>query len=79
MKIIPSQVLNALRCCCDLYAGHQIACHLHEMVQFAAGGYFQIYQQFNSNSIAGAVYNSLVVEELPCPEVQAADANIYVQ
>ncbi len=58
--------------------GYQIACHLNEIVQLGAGGNFRIYQQFNGNSVASETYNSLIVEELPCPAVDASTADIYV-
>ena len=48
----------------DVFPGHQIACHLHEIMDLAAGGNFQIYQQFNGNNVTGATYNSLHIERV---------------
>ena len=47
-----------------LNTGHQIACHLNEVISLTAGSYFQISQQFNGNNLSDHIYNSLYVEYL---------------
>jgi len=45
--------------------GYYAAFHLNEVVRFAAGSTFSIYQQINSNNLGSAIDNSLCIELIP--------------